>query len=264
MPKNNLIKNIKILKHNQISIKDYNSDSFSLVPFPSRKIPLYNFDNLATSNSHVFLKDKKFLKSKLKAEKRWKINNVRQISWRLHFILFYVGACLRTATKQDIFLECGVGRGYMAAAICDYFRWNENKPEFFLVDTFLPNSAQNNINQKENGGKQPFCYTSDIDEVKKYFDKYKNIKILKGFCPDVINKLPAKKIIYCHLDLNNYESELKTFKYLLKKNYFRKGAVVIFDDFGEYKTLAKKLVLFLKKIKKEVLMSPTGQGIVII
>jgi len=252
-----------ILKHNQVSIDDYNSRTFYLAPFPIEKSPIYNFDNLATSNNHEFIREKEFKKAQKKAERRWNVNKPRNISWRLHFILFFVNYCLNKASKNDIFLECGTGKGYMAEAIFNYFNWNFSKPYFFLIDTFLPYSANDNLKQKKNKNL-PFCYASNFKEINKYFSKYENVKAIKGVCPNILQAIPKnKKIIFAHIDLNNEVAEIKTLKYFVKKNLFREGSVIIFDDYGANKNLAKGLRSYLKKIKKKILISPTGQGIIV-
>lgn len=253
----------ELLKHNQSLIQNYKSKSFFLIPFPKEKSPIFNYDNLATSNNHFFLKDKKFISAKSKAEKRWKTNSPRNISWRLHFVLYFINFCLRNASKEDIFIECGTGKGYMAEAIFNYFKWNENNPPFFLIDTFLSYNADNNADQKKNKNI-PFCYCTDFNEIQDNFLKYNNVNILKGRCPEVLKKIPSKKkVIFAHIDLNNATSELETMKFLFNNNLLKKGSVIIFDDYGANKKLSKILLNYLKKLKKDILMSPTGQGIII-
>ena len=260
--KSNKKKSKIILEHNQVSIDYYNSKTFYLVPFPIEKSPIYNFDNLATSNNHEFTKEKEFKKAQKKAENRWKINKPRNISWRLHNILFFVNYSLSKASKNDIFLECGTGKGYMAEAIFNYFKWNTSKPYFFLIDTFLPYDATNNSKQKKSN-KIPFCYASNFNEINKYFSKYKNVKTIQGSCPNILKTIPKnKKIIFAHVDLNNEAAEIKTLKYFVKKNLLKKGSVIIFDDYGTNRNLVKGLRIYLKKIKKKILISPTGQGII--
>ena len=101
--KKKLFKKKIILKHNQVSIENYNSKTFYLAPFPIEKSPIYNFDNLATSNNHEFTKEIEFKIAKKKAEKRWNMSKPRNISWRLYFILFFVNFCIKRASKNDIF-----------------------------------------------------------------------------------------------------------------------------------------------------------------
>ncbi len=263
MKKNKLVKKKIILNHNQVSIENYNSRTFYLAPFPIEKSPIYNYDNLATSNNHEFTKENKFKKAKNKAERRWNLSKPRNISWRLHFILFFVNFCISRASKNDIFLECGTGKGYMAEAIFNYYKWNSSRPFFFLIDTFLPFSASKNLLQKKTK-ELPFCYASNFENINQHFSKYKKVKVIKGICPDILQVIPKnKKIIFAHIDLNNEVAEIKSFKYLVEKNFFKVGSVIIFDDFGANKILSKKLGFYLKKIKKKILISPTGQGIVI-
>ncbi len=84
-------KTIKILKHNGVNLLEYPEKSWSFVPFPDQKGDVFNADNLATVNRHNFLRCPKFMAAKYAAESRWGGGNVRDISWRLHIMLWASG-----------------------------------------------------------------------------------------------------------------------------------------------------------------------------
>lgn len=251
----------KILKHNNINIFDYPESEWFFVPFPSQKGPIYNHDNLATVNRFDFLQDKKFLRTKSIAESRWgEPGKVRDISWRLHFTLWAFEYSLRIAKQNSIFVELGTGKGYMAAAICNFFfNAKENYPPFYLFDLFEKDlNIKNQILRPA-----PFAYTNDYSEVKNYFSVYKNVKLIKGKLPDTLDVIQDKKIAFLHLDLNNADAERESLERL--KYLFVKNAIILFDDYGGPFGLEQSQVhkAFSNQNNRPLLISPTGQALMI-
>jgi hypothetical protein len=80
--------------------------------------------------------------AKYAAESRWGGGNVRDISWRLHIMLWASGRALKIANDDAIYIECGTGRGYMAAGIAEYHNFKSNGPNFYLIDNFLQNCLE--------------------------------------------------------------------------------------------------------------------------
>jgi hypothetical protein len=258
--------NFKIHKHNGIEIRDYPENNWNLIPYPKQKGKIYNSDNLTTTNRHLIFNESSFLNAKVSAESRWKINkddHVRNISWRLHVYLFCVGLALKRSNKEKIFLECGTGKGYMAAGACEKFKWGSSHPEFYLIDSFsafMPNSE----GFQNSDGKKAFCYTDDFDEVKNYFSKYKNINIVKGILPKAIDKLPNNnKISFLHLDLNSANAEEETLIRL--KPFINKETIILFDDYGGFggEDQARVHEKYAKSNGNELLVLPTGQALII-
>lgn len=189
---------VKVEKHNGIKIEDYPDKSWYFIPFPSQKGHPFNNDNLATVNRHTFLEDPNFKIAKYNAESRWKSNEneiVRNISWRLHTALWTVNTGLKNINiDEEIFVECGTGKGYMAAGISSFFNWDQNKPFFYLIDSFKPTMPEENGLQNNNR-KKLFVYADGDEEVKEYFSKYSKIKIIKGFLLSILNQLPKIKLL---------------------------------------------------------------------
>jgi hypothetical protein len=258
------IKSLKILKHNGINILDYPENSWSLVPFPNQKGSIFNFDNLSTCNRHSFIFDESFLKAKEFAENRWKINEsqVRDISWRLHVMLWAIDCALSKLNEGDIFVECGTGKGYMASAICDFYKWGFDKPDFYLIDSFLKTMPNEFGNQVENGNEL-FVYADGDCEVRDYFSKYESVFILTGLIPRILTSLPDKPIRFIHIDLNSKIAEASVLENLVSK--FQQGTVILFDDFGGPGGSEQALFHeeFAKTNNKYLLQIPTGQGLII-
>jgi len=253
----------KILNHNGESIFCYPERKWNFVPFPAQKGNVFNADNLATVNRHDFIDEAKFIETINITEKRWgKPGNVRDISWRLHTILWATSYALNHFKnyKNYIFLECGTGKGYMAAGVCNYHRLNKESPEYFLLDTFKPFLEKGSFRTKP----ADFAYSDGEEEVRTYFAMYENVKIIKGLIPSTLGELPNKKIAFLHLDLNNAQAEYQALEYL--RNKFSKGSIIIFDDFGGFGGDEQALVHknYAKSINRELLVLPTGQAVLIV
>jgi hypothetical protein len=251
---------IRILKHNGIKILDYPEESWSLVPFPAQKGDVFNADNLATVNRHKFTSDEKFKEAKFAGESRWSGVPIRDISWRLNVILWATGKALKNTNNGEIFIECGTGKGYMAAAIAKYHNFKLKSPDFYLIDTYLKNF---NISEHNSLSPADFAYTDNVDEVKDYFKTYSSIKVVKGLIPEILNQLPKRNIALLHVDLNNAKAEKAALHFL--KEYFISGTILVFDDYGGPggEDQAIEHERFAKENEKDLLILPTGQSIII-
>jgi len=258
---------VQLTTHNGINIADYPEKKWYLVPFPEQKGLPFNNDNLATVNRHNFIEDLRFNSALLSAESRWKNNkseSVRNISWRLHTALWAASVGLSNLdVENEIFVECGTGKGYMAAGICDYFKWDKLRPLFYLIDSFKPTMPdEEGIQIKD--GKKLFVYADGDEEVRKYFSKYLNIKVIKGVIPSILNELPNDRIIkFLHLDLNSHIAEEQALEKLTDR--FSSGSVILFDDYGGPGGDKQAIIheSFAKKNNKSLLVLPTGQALII-
>lgn len=253
---------IELFDHNGVSIEEYPTEfGWNLIPFPKEKGIPFNADNLATISRAPFLNDEKFQKSRLEAESRWNGNiKKRDISWRLDIVLWAISQSLRAWNRESIFVECGTGAGYMASAITSYFNWDESKPDFYLVDTFLPFMPDNDGNQN-NTNPTLFAYSVGDENVRKYFSKFESIKILTGFIPDILKNLPDKKISFLHIDLNSAIAENAALEFL--KSKLIPGAIILFDDYGGFGGEDQALIheSFVKSMGARILSLPTGQAL---
>jgi O-methyltransferase len=252
---------IKIQKHNGANILDYPEKSWSLVPFPRQKGDVFNADNLATVNRHVFLTDPKFLAAKYAAERRWGWGDVRDISWRLNTILWASGRALKIANDEAIFIECGTGQGYMAAAICEYHDFKSHSPTFYLIDNYSAELIT--IGGTATPSPASFAYSDNVTEVKEYFKSYPSIKVIKGLIPVVLEQLPEKPIAFLHIDLNNAPAENAALQKL--KSRLIPGAIIVFDDYGGFGGADQAIVHegFATENGKDLLIMPTGQALIV-
>ena len=262
------VKKITLLDHNGIKIENYPESEWYLSPFPKQKGLPFNSDNLTTVNRYKFLENEKFKESLKVSEKRWCINGnekTRDISWRLHVMLWSVSLALSDIdSENDIFIECGTGKGYMAAGICNFFNWGKSKPIMYLIDSFKSTMPEKDGSQIVDG-KKLFVYSDGDEEVRHYFKKYDNIKILTGLIPDILKLLPDKKTIkFLHLDLNSAIAEFSALVYF--KSKFKKGSIILFDDYGGYgaEDQAEIHEKFAVELNSNLLILPTGQALLIL
>ena len=251
----------KILKHNGQNILNYPENNWIFVPFPEKKGNVYNADNLATVNRHNFVNNTKFLSAKNAGEGRWEEGTVRDISWRLNIILWATGRAIRNACADEIFIECGTGRGYMAAAIAEYHNFKEGGPIFYLIDTYTRNLVTSEGITTPSPAE--FAYSNNVDEVREYFKVYPSVEVIQGFIPQILEELPQRKIAFLHIDLNNVESEKNALKHLSAN--LIPGAIIVFDDYGGPggENQAFMHENFAIENNKELLILPTGQALII-
>lgn len=168
------------------------------------------------------------------------------------------------------FVECGVYRGFFSKVLCDLIQFEKIDKTFWLYDSFCGFSPKyTSANDFSHGklflniAKSEYEQEDHYAYVKKRFQRYDNVKIIKGFLPDSLEKDCSSRIAYLHIDLNSPAAELLT----LEKIYPRvsKGAPIIFDDYG-WKNFRKQhevIDKFMQNRDEKILELPTGQGLVI-
>ena len=122
------------------------------------------------------------------------------------------------------FIECGVYQGGTASRLVEIIP--SDRP-FYLLDSFegLPE-----VCAKDNHHKKGDFSNVDIAAITKYFLKYPNITIIKGWIPFTFQPLLRQEFAFCHLDLDLYEGYMATLKFIYPR--LQKGGVIVFDDYS--------------------------------
>lgn len=154
------------------------------------------------------------------------------------------------------FVECGAYQGVGAKTVLDYLGGPEFPKTFWLYDMFEHNEDMVNHAMQEHG---PDLY----DQVCGRFADYPNVKVLKGFLPDVLEQGSPEKIAYLHIDLNQAPAEIATLDTLFDRVV--PGGMIILDDYEMFFYRKQKFAeddWFAKRGYK-VFPLPTSQGFVI-
>lgn len=253
----NLLKLTSLLRDiffiNYLTLRQFFGGQHQII---SRREATFFGDRFATTNYVPFLDDKRFLEvyeNSLRLPNNEIINSIRDlnISWRAHIVTW---AANQVKNLEGDFIECGVWFGFLSKIICDHIEIDKTSKKFYLVDTWGdPNLSE--INHPN--------FTNDIyDLVSQRFNEYKNVELVRGFVPEVLQNLPIKKIAYLSIDLNGYIAERATLEQYY--NLMVPGGIIYFDDYGwEYPKLRETIDDFFKDKPETLLHFPSGNSIVI-
>lgn len=221
--------------------------------------PEYSEDGLITNHLHFFSKEKLFIESYNKAfdRKSWFNHN----RWRVHVIIW---AASYAKKLEGDFVECGVNTGGMAEGIINYINFEKTNKYFYLFDTYegIPEKLISE-NEKKSGINVKH-YQNVYDDVKNHFNKYKNVKIIKGQIPEILYSTSLNKISFLSLDTNVPSVELKALIYLWDKIII--NGIIVLDDYcysDKYRINSEIFNKFEKEKNFKILQLPTGQGIII-
>lgn len=221
----------------------------------------FNRDGLATKHNFDFANEKNFINSYNKS-----LNP--RMEWRAHVLGWAANHAANLSADGD-FVECGTHTGGTASFVFHYTKLYKSNRKFYLIDTFtgLVENLISNEEKKEwekNKTDPRKLYNYDVESVvRNRFKKYKNVKIIKGEIPAILQKIKLKKVSYLHIDLNSAIPEIAALNFFWNK--IPKGGVIIADDYGWHNHIIqkKKWDKFIQTKKNKILSLPTGQGLII-
>ena len=142
------------------------------------------------------------------------------------------------------------------------------KKNFYLIDSFeglgeiLPEDKpiESNIHQHKQGDLK-----ADFKSVINLFSNFQNVKILKGWIPNIFNKIDSNnQYSFVHLDVDLYKPTLDSLNFFYERVV--KGGLIITDDYlSEFFPGNKKAwneFVKNKKIKDSICL-PSGQAVII-
>lgn len=212
----------------------------------------YHFgDNMFLfQRNNSMLNDQPFMHS-------WENNAItapdRTIIWRRYILAMAAFHCQHL---EGDFVECGAYQGVGAKTVIDYLGGKDFPKTFWLYDMFEHNEKMKNHAMQGHG---PQLHAQVIERFKDY----PNVKIFKGFLPDVLAEGCPEKIAYLHLDLNQAPAEIATLDALFERVV--PGGMIILDDYEMVFYRAQKLAedTWFAKRGYKVFPLPTSQGFVI-
>lgn len=224
-----------------------------------RFIPAYEEDELITAHNCDFMKDAHFMRCyNLAVDEGLAIST--QIHWRAHVACW---AAFRGAVLEGDFVECGVNKGFLSRIVMEYINFKVLPKTFYLMDTYeglseIYLTAGEREMGKTGGGYEP-CY----DQVKRTFNAFENVRIVKGVIPDALSQVTSGKVAYLSIDMNCVIPEIAAAEYFWDR--LVPGAVMLLDDYGHkgHEEQKRAFDRFAKKRGVQVLSLPTGQGIVL-
>jgi hypothetical protein len=239
------------------------------IPFRAR----YNEDGLISAHNVDFIEEPKFkiAYERAVAEKLFVSPDIR---WRLHVACWAGTQAL--ALKGD-FVECGVNKGFMSRIVMDYLDFDRRNATFYLLDTFQGfdekyltpqerRGLQASAGDQHDADSKPWqmgAYEPCYDVVVRAFNRYDNVRIIKGAIPETLAEAKTERVAYLSIDMNCVYPEIAAIEHFWPK--LVQGGIVILDDYGWSAHFAQKLAMdaFAIKVGTRILSLPTGQGLII-
>jgi O-methyltransferase len=225
----------------------------------------YNQDGLATVHNCDFMKENLFIEAYKLGEATYEGSGSfieeAKIHWRIHVLCW---AALQGKNLEGDFVECGVNRGWFSRAVMHYIDSNKLNKKFYLLDTY-EGFSEKYITEEEKqlgrlaGSFYPDCHAS----VVKTFEKFPNVKVIRGPVPETLSQVEASKVCYLSIDMNCVIPEIAAAEFFWDKLVC--GAIIVLDDYGwrGHHLQKKAFDEFALKREVKVLSLPTGQGLII-
>ena len=193
-------------------------------------------------------------------------NGPDSIAWRLN-TLVWAGHCALRAGGE--FVECGTFKGDMAWVVLETLG-AKRIPRFWLFDSFdgLSSDYSTAADYPDNPGFLEFAnkiYRQDglYEHVCARFAPYLNVRVVKGFLPEILDNAMPDEIGFLHIDLNSPRAEIAVLERLFARVVH--GGVIVFDDYG-WKMFHRQKEAednFMSFRDYNILELPTGQGLVV-
>ena len=178
----------------------------------------------------------------------------KAIVWRRYILACAGYHCVQL---EGDFVECGAYTGVGVKTVVDYLGGKDFPRNFWLYDLFEHEEWMLHHAMAEHGPGLE-------DRVRRKFEGYEQVKIFKGYIPEVFQGQSPEAIAYLHIDLNEAPAEIAALDALFDKVV--PGGIVILDDYewsGPYRNQKLAEDPWFEARQYRVFPLPTGQGIVI-
>lgn len=179
-------------------------------------------------------------------------------AWRAHVACW---AARHAAQLEGDFVECGVNRAHLSAAIIDYLDFARLATKtFYLFDTFQ--GLVDSQVAPEDRGAYRHVYEECYDEVRAFFSSVPNVRLVRGEVPHSLTTVAIDNVAYLSIDMNCAAPERAALDHFWPKVV--RGGVVLLDDYAwlGYENQKKAHDEFARRAGVEILCLPTGQGLI--
>ena len=199
----------------------------------------------------------------------WKAFQRLDRLWKLLCYMRYA----QGRTSEGRFCECGVFLGFSALAMSKVMTDEEKtfpSRELWLIDSFEGLSEPSDQDRVDHNGTPVTTpsmvkghFAVPLEYVQQRLGSFSNIRLQKGWIPEVFASLPDGKWAFVHIDVDLYEPILASLEYFYPR--LVPSAVVINDDFGSnlYPGAAKAWVEFFQRVGKGYAVLDSGQAVYI-
>lgn len=174
-----------------------------------------------------------------------------EIKYRAHIVTW---AANQTKDIEGDFVELGVFYGHLSKVLIGYEPAILRNRKFFLVDPW----GEGEANKFENA-----LYRDDIYQfVKNRFAEYPEVELIRGFVPDILEKIPSSKVAFLMIDMNGHAAEIAALEYFYSR--MTKGGIIYFDDYGgRWSKLREVVDQFLLDKPEELLTFASPNAILV-
>ena len=186
-----------------------------------------------------------------------------RIRWR---VAIYCWAARHATRLPGDFVDCGTGTGIYSLAVCDYIDFNATGKSFWLFDTYegIPEEQLSDDERTlgrldESRARFAPCYERALENFAPYPKAY----LVRGKVPDTFATTTVGEVCYLSVDMNMAYPERAALEHFWPRMVT--GGIVILDNYGwrPYRTQKATLDEFAAQQRAEVMMLPTGQGLLI-
>ena len=171
-------------------------------------------------------------------------------------VIFFKFSGLAKKINGD-YIECGTYKGTTANSIIGKIDFYDLGKKLFLYDLFEWKDGDDH--EFLDGHKNLNLY----DQVKKRFESFPFVEIIKGRVPDSFSTALPDKIAFAHIDMNSAEPEAAAVREILPR--LSDGGIVVLDDYGWWDYSDQKIAIdpIVAIHGLSVMELPTGQGVII-
>ena len=161
------------------------------------------------------------------------VNLIKEIKKEVDFAFYpYEAFMIYSLVKTQIALEgdlaeVGVYQGGSAKLICE----TKKEKKLYLFDTFtgLPKVSDDDTHFGQKHWHENEFSNTSVESIKKLLNNYDNVHIVKGKFPDSGKDILDKKFCFVHLDVDLYESTIKSLRFFFPK--MTQGGIILVHDY---------------------------------